>query len=428
MRIAHVITRMIIGGAQENTLLNCQDLVTEHGDEVLLVCGPETGPEGDLLGRGGSPEKSVSKKSESGQGRAGQSRAGRFEIDGLSVQIVDSLRRAIHPWHDWKAARDLRRLLLDFRPDVVHTHSAKGGLLGRSVGWQLFRTASDQRPIVIHSVHGAPFHDYQSAAARRFFMACEKWAARRCHHMISVADAMTDLMVDAGIAPRDKFTTISSGMDVEPFLSANTHRDRIRQQYAIKDEHVVVGKIARLFHLKGHADLVRSARTVADACPNVRFLLVGDGILRTSLQAQIAELGLTEHFIFTGLVPPTEVPAMIGAMDLLVHTSYREGLARALPQALISGKPVISYDIDGAREVVINDETGYLVAPGDEAQLAARISQLVLNPQRRHRQGSAGRSRFTDQFRHQTMTNEIRHLYCRTLDQYSTTNSEDKHG
>jgi glycosyltransferase involved in cell wall biosynthesis len=111
-----------------------------------------------------------------------------------------------------------------------------------------------------------------------------------------------------------------------------------------------------------------------------------------------------------------------------VHTSYREGLARALPQALISGKPVISYDIDGAREVVINDETGYLVAPGDEAQLAARISQLVLNPQRRHRQGSAGRSRFTDQFRHQTMTNEIRHLYCRTLDQYSTTNSEDKHG
>lgn len=391
---------MIIGGAQENTLLNCQDLIADYGDEVLLVCGPETGPEGDLLHRGDA---------------AGQGRVGQIELPPVPVRIIDSLRRSIHPARDWQAARELSRVLRDFRPDVVHTHSAKAGLLGRHVAWRQLKSSADRRPAVVHTVHGAPFHDYQSAAAKQFFIACERWAAGRCHHLISVADAMTDSMVAAGIAPREKFTTISSGMDVDPFLAANEHRERTRQQFGLTNDHVVVGKIARLFHLKGHTDLIRAARMVADDCPQVRFLLVGDGLLREELNLQIAELNLTEHFIFTGLVPPSEVPAMIGAMDLLVHTSYREGLARALPQALIAGKPVISYDIDGAREVVINDETGYLVSPGDERQLAARIIQLVNHPELRIQQGGAGRLRFTIQFRHQTMTTKIRQLYHQIL-------------
>lgn len=409
MRVAHVITRMIIGGAQENTLLNCQDLIAEHGDEVLLVCGPEVGPEGDLLRRDAAGQ------GRAGQGSSGHGGAGRHLPPQVPIRIIDSLRRAIHPARDWQAARELHQVLREFSPDVVHTHSAKAGLLGRQVAWQQFRASTDHRPIVVHTVHGAPFHEYQSVAAKRFFIACEGWAARRCHHLISVADAMTDRMVAAHVAPRDKFTTISSGMNVEPFLAANEHRERIRQRFGLADEHVVIGKVARLFHLKGHADLIRAARAVADDCPQVRFLLVGDGVLREKLQTQIAELNLNEHFIFTGLVPPSEVPAMIGAMDLLVHTSYREGLARALPQALIAGKPVISYDIDGAREVVIDKETGYLVPPGDQRQLAARMIQLIRQPEVRKQQGRAGQLRFTDQFRHQTMTTRIRELYCRIL-------------
>ncbi|TWT72897.1 glycosyltransferase family 4 protein [Allorhodopirellula solitaria] len=405
MRVAHVITRMIIGGAQENTLLNCQDLITEHGDEVLLICGPETGPEGDLLGR---------------QQSSGQGRAGRTGSANVPVEIIDPLRRAIHPTRDWQASRRLARVLGEFAPDVVHTHSAKAGLLGRQVAWKQFLSSPDRRPAVIHTVHGAPFHEYQSARAKQFFIACERWAARRCHHLISVADAMTDRMVSAGVAPREKFTTISSGMNVEPFLAANEHRERVRHHYGIGQEQVVIGKIARLFHLKGHADLIGAARKVVDACPQARFLLVGDGVLREPLQAQIAELGLTDHFILTGLVPPSEVPAMIGAMDLLVHTSYREGLARALPQALIAGKPVVSYDIDGAREVVIDHETGYLVPPADHRMLADRLIELARNPELRFQQGRAGQLRFTDQFRHQTMTRNIRQLYRQLLAEQPT--------
>ena len=382
MRVAHVITRMIIGGAQENTLLNCLDLVRDYGDDVLLITGPSLGPEGDLLS----------------EGRAGE----------LPIRLLPSLQRAIHP-RDVLAAAEIRRAIRDFQPDVVHTHSAKGGLLGRQVAW------GERVPAVIHTVHGAPFHPYQSKIAREFFRRCERWAARHCHRMISVADAMTDLMVEANVAPREKFTTIYSGMDVEPFLQAGEHREEIRRKYGFRNNHVVVGKIARLFHLKGHDDLVTASEVVARQHPDVRFLLVGDGILRDQLQARIERLGLSEHFVFAGLVPPADVPALIGGMDVLVHTSYREGLARALPQALIAGRPVISYDVDGAREVTITDKTGILVSPQDTTALAAAISKLVADSDLRRSLGGEGQRRFTEQFRHQTMTRLIRELYGRVL-------------
>lgn len=226
---------------------------------------------------------------------------------------------------------------------------------------------------------------------------------------------MTDLMVDAKVAPREKFTTIHSGMDVEPYLRADEHRDAMRFKFGLTPQHVVVGKIARLFHLKGHDDLITAAAQVARQNPDVRFLLVGDGILREPLQRRIAGLGLSEHFIFTGLVPPSDVPNLIAAMDVLVHTSYREGLARALPQALIAGRPVISYDVDGAREVTVTGQTGILVPPMDTDALAVAISTLVSDAELRSALGREGRKRFTEQFRHQTMTRRIRDVYQQIL-------------
>jgi len=232
--------------------------------------------------------------------------------------------------------------------------------------------------------------------------------------LISVADAMTDLMVNAGVAPRKKFTTIYSGMDVEPFLRANEQRTAMRASLGYQPEHVVVGKIARLFHLKGHEDVIRAAAEVIRANDNVRFLFIGDGVLRDQLQSQIRDLGLASHFHFAGLVPPADIPKWIGAMDVLVHASLREGLARALPQALIAGKPVVSYDIDGAREVAITGETGYLVAPTWD-KLIEPLTKLVSDADLRTRLGQVGRQRFAEQFRHEFMTRRIRELYERVL-------------
>jgi glycosyltransferase involved in cell wall biosynthesis len=230
-----------------------------------------------------------------------------------------------------------------------------------------------------------------------------------------VADAMTELLVDARVAPRSKFITIHSGMDVEPFLAADRWRDATRRELGFRPDDVVIGKIARLFHLKGHEFVLEAAQRVVAACPAVRFLFVGDGVLRGELERRAAEAGLADHFRFTGLVPPSRIPALVGAMDILVHASLREGLARALPQALIAGKPAVSFDVDGAREVVISGETGWLVPPLAVDQLADALIRLAVSPEERTRLGGQGRARFTDQFRHETMTRRLRELYGRIL-------------
>jgi glycosyltransferase involved in cell wall biosynthesis len=337
-----------------------------------------------------------------------QGRGGRGDKIDVPTRIVPSLRRAIDPWRDTTSYYALKQVLREFRPDVVHTHSAKAGFLGRLAAWKL------RVPAIVHTVHGAPFHPYQNAAARNLFRGCERYAAKRCHALISVADAMTELMVNANVAPREKFTTIYSGMDVEPFLQADQHRERVRRELGFAPEHVVVGKIARLFHLKGHEDVITAAMSL-DRDPNVRFLLVGDGLLRDKLQRMIDDAGMHDRFVFTGLVPPARIPELIGAMDVLVHASLREGLARALPQALIAGKPVVSYDIDGAREVCIDGETGFLVRPRQSKDLVEPLARLAADKELRDRMGRAGRERFTEQFRHECMTARIRELYERVL-------------
>lgn len=383
MRVAHVITRMIIGGAQENTLYNCLDLIRDYGDDVLLITGPSLGPEGNLLDQA--------------------------HAQGLPVKELPHLVRNINPITDWKGYQEVKAAIREFQPDVVHTHSAKGGMLGRRGATAL------NVPAVIHTVHGAPFHPYQSAMARKFFIHCEQYAARQCHKLVSVADAMTDLLVEAKVAPREKFVTVYSGMEVEPFLESGSLRDATRAELGIGAEDVVIGKIARLFHLKGHEYVIEAAKEVVAKCPQAKFLFVGDGILREKYESDIRAAGLQDHFILVGLVPPKEIPKYISAMDVLVHTSLREGLARALPQALLSGKPAVSFDIDGAREVVSTMETGFLVPPGDVSQLTSALVQLCQDRGLREKLGEEGRARCRQVFPHQVMTHILREIYQEVL-------------
>jgi glycosyltransferase involved in cell wall biosynthesis len=382
MHVAHVITRMIIGGAQQNTLFTCEDQHRDFGDEVTLITGPAIGPEGSLMDRAREA--------------------------GFRIVEVPELRRSIHPWRDWSSYRRLVSVLKEQRPDIVHTHSSKAGIIGR------YAAAKAKIPTV-HTIHGASFHRGQSGLAFNVYRALERWAARRTDAFISVCDSLTEQYVSAGVAPADKFTTIYSGMDVDPFLNPPRGRVEVRQQLGLKPEHVAVAKVARLFHLKGHKFLIEAARRIIDRSPNVRFVLIGDGVLRAEFDQRISELGLSDHFILTGLVPPERIPELISAADIVAHTSEWEGLARVLPQGLIAGKPVVSYDVDGAREVVIPEETGYLLPVEEIAGLADAICELAESAALRERLGMNGRERFTETFRHQTMTAQIREVYQRVL-------------
>jgi glycosyltransferase involved in cell wall biosynthesis len=382
MKVVHIITRMILGGAQENTLLTVEDQHHLWHDEVTLITGPAIGPEGSLIERARARE--------------------------LDVRLVTELRRQIHPLRDWQSCRRLRALLCQIKPQIVHTHSSKAGILGRAVAHRLGIP-------VVHTVHGSPFHPYQNRIVYEVYRRAERWAARRCDLLISVCDAMTDQYVAAGVAPREKFVTVYSGMEVDPFINPPRPREAVRRELGFDPEHIVVGKVARLFELKGHEYVIAAARTVVARNDRVRFLFVGDGLLRERLKEDIAKAGLARHFVFTGLVAPERIPELIAAMDIVVHASLREGLARVLPQALIGGKPIVSYDIDGAREVVLPGETGFLLPPRSVVELADAIVQLANDPDMRHRFGQNGRAKFIDQFRHETMTKRLREIYERVL-------------
>lgn len=386
MHVAHIITRLIVGGAQENTLHNIEDQVSDFGDRVTLITGPGLGPEGSL-----------------------EERAFR---SGADVRLLPQFRRNLHPWRDWQSYRAIRRLLHELRPDLVHTHASKAGILGRWAAGALGIPA-------VHTIHGASFHYGQSKVAYRLYQELERHAARSTDRFISVADAMTDQYVAAGIAPRDRFVTISSGFRVEPLLTPPRDPQQLRRELGIAPGDVVIGKVARLFHLKGHEFVIAAARPLLERFPNIRFLFVGDGLLRAQYEQQLREQGIHDRFIFTGLVPPTQVPELIHAMDIVVHTSLWEGLARVLPQGLIAGKPVVSFAIDGAREVVIPGETGVLVPPQSVEGLVAALSQLVADEPLRQTMGASGRARFTEQFRHQTMTRRIREVYTDVLSRRS---------
>lgn len=382
MRVAHIITRLIVGGAQENTLWTVIGQQADHHDEVTLITGPGLGPEGSL-----------------------EPRARAANVD---VRLIPELGRSLHPGRDWTSYRSIVSALREYAPEIVHTHSSKAGILGRLAARRLGLPC-------VHTIHGAAFHYGQRWIASRSYIAAEKLAARWTDHFISVSDDMTSEYVRAGIATPDRFTTVYSGFEVEQFLDPPVPPEEVRRRLGFAPDDVVIGKIARLFHLKGHEFLLAAAPAIARQSPRVRFLLVGDGLLRAELEAEIARLGLEDRFVFTGLVPPTQIPELVQAMDIVVHTSQWEGLARVLPQGLIAGRPVVSYDVGGAREVVRSGETGFLLPRDSVTELVAAVNTLVADPDLRGRLGARGRELFTDQFRHQTMTSRIRDVYADVL-------------
>jgi glycosyltransferase involved in cell wall biosynthesis len=379
MRIGHVITRLIVGGAQENTVSSCIGL-RKLGHDVDLVIGPQTGPEGSLYDQA--------------------------KAAGVPIIIVHELRRAPNPWLDVSACLALRRLFLRRRYDVVHTHSGKAGLAGR-IAAKLARV-----PIIVHTIHGPSFYEYQNPIANWAFRWAEQVAGACTTQFVSVADAMTEQYLAAGIGTPGKYVTIHSGMNIEAFLNASRDHS-FRESLGISENDLVVGKIARLFRLKGHEYLFAAAPRIVAAVPNVKFLLVGDGIYRARFERLVANMGLRNHFIFTGLVPPQEIPRYIASMDVVAHLSLREGLPRALPQALACGKPVVAFDVDGAREVCLDGDTGLLVQAKDVNALADAVIQLLQDKALAHRMGAQGRELVKERFSEVRMVQQLDELYRR---------------
>ncbi|NQT00586.1 MAG: glycosyltransferase family 4 protein [Planctomycetes bacterium] len=391
MKIVHIITRLILGGAQENTLITCK-LLAKRGHDVTLITGPAIGPEGELFN---------------------QTKQQNYE-----VIVVDKLRRAINPFNDTISYFQIKKLLNKLQPDIVHTHSAKAGILGRFAGYSLKGKWADSLPAVVHAIHGLAFHPYQSQWLNRFYIAAEKSAAKRTDFFICVADAMTKQTTAAGIGRPEQFVTAYSAIDEDDILEpiSQERKKDFRRKYEISEDSIVLVSIARLFMLKGHKYIIESAKQLSKRFEKCVWLFVGDGNLSEHFKQQVRQLGLTEKFKFTGLLPPSQIPLAIQSSDILVHCSLREGLARTLPQAMLCGRPAISFDVDGAKEVV-NENTGRLIEPKNIEQLTKACAELIEDEDLRKKLGENGRNSVKEKFAPETMVDTIEAVYRKLLNQ-----------
>jgi glycosyltransferase involved in cell wall biosynthesis len=310
---------------------------------------------------------------------------------------------------------ELRRLIRAIKPDVVHTHSSKAGVVGRAAAWDEGGKRGEWA--VVHTIHGPPFHAYEPAWKNALYKAAERFAARRCHMIAAVADTMTAQFRAAGIGRDEQFVTVRSGMEVDSFVRARPGESRaeVRRELGLDEDAVVIGTVARLAELKGHDDIIDALGDDLRARENMRLLWVGDGWWTQRLTERLLRMDLRSKVVITGMVPPERVPAMIRAMDVVVHPSYREGLPRVVPQGLLCGVPVVAYDVDGTGEVCIDGKTGRLVRAGDLTGLREAVRWMVDDPARARATAEAGRAMCREMFSAEGMVEALEGLYARVL-------------
>ncbi len=380
MRICHVITRLIVGGAQENTIFTVKGLKKKNY-VVDLVSGPSEGPEGSLEN----------------------------QVKEVNLIIIKEMRREINPFSDTICFLKLLSIFRKNRYDIVHTHSAKAGILGRVAAKIAYR-----KTVTIHTVHGLSFHDFQPLLLNLFYITAEKIADIFTDRYICVGKIMRDKSLKAGIGRIEKYSIVYSGFEIQPYLDAEKQRDRTRKSLGISEDEKVIGMVGRLYHLKGQEYLMEAFASIAKEFTKIKLLIVGDGILRADLEKFARENGISEKVIFTGLVSPSRIPELISAMDILVHTSLREGLPKAVAQGFAGGKPVIAFDVDGSRELVVSGKTGYLIPPKDVELLKEKLRYLLQNPAISYKMGEEGRKVVLNLFPVEKMVDAIEEIYLET--------------
>jgi glycosyltransferase involved in cell wall biosynthesis len=374
LRVLHVITRMVLGGAQENTLATVVGL-RARGHEVVLATGPSEGPEGTLLARA-------------------------REL-GVDPVLVPELVREVSPARDVVALARLYRLIRSGGFDVVHTHTSKAGALGRVAA----RAAGV--PAVVHTPHGHVFGGYFGPLATRAFLALERALAGWTDAMVAISEACRRDHLRLGVGSPERFVTIPSGIPREPPAS----RAIARRILGARNGELVVGCVGRLAPVKGHHVLLPAFARAARRHPGARLVLVGDGPSRPTLEEQARALGIEGAVRFLGL--RRDVSRLLSGFDLYVQPSLNEGMGRALARAMAAGVAVVATDAPGPSHLV--GEAGLVVPAGDVEALEVAIETLLGDGGLRARLADAARRRAERFWSEEEMVDAIESLYLRLL-------------
>lgn len=324
------------------------------------------------------------------------------QAKGVSPIMVRGLGRELSPSRDLSVLYRLYRLLRALQPDLVHTHMAKAGTIGR-VAARLARV-----PLVVHTYHGHVFHSYFGPARTRFFLSIERSLSRLTDLIVTVGEKQRREILDYGIGTPNKVTSVPLGLELEPFLSSERHRGELRAELGIGADVPLVGIVGRLVPVKGHADFIEAARLVSSRIPHARFLVVGDGELRRELERQVLALGLGREVLFLGW--RHDLPRIYADLDLVVLSSHNEGSPVALIEAMAAGKAVVATDVGGVSDVVADGVSGVLVPPREPQALADAISSVLARSELTS-MGERGRAAVYPKYSVSRLVSDLQRLY-----------------
>jgi glycosyltransferase involved in cell wall biosynthesis len=376
VKVLHLITRMIVGGAQENTMFTTQLL---HKEEYIvdLYCGPQTGSEGSLI------EEARERK--------------------LNLKILPYLVREVRPVKDIITLFQLILLITKEKFTIVHTHSSKAGILGR------LAAIITHTPIVIHTVHGWSFHDNLFSLIKHAYIFLERIMAQKTDALVVVCERDKQKGLSNRIGNFQQYHLIRSSIPLDEFIAADCNQEIARKQFGIPSTASVLGNIGRFSQQKNPIQWIRIASIVAQEIPGSYFFMAGNGPLSKQVTSLIRSEGLEKRFILPGL--RRDVATMLATMDVFLLTSLWEGLPRVIAQAFMMNIPVVAFSVDGVQEAITHGDTGYLCPTGDINSAAKFCIELLTSPRLRMTMGNRARIFAQQNFDLNDMVAQIENLY-----------------
>ncbi len=345
---------------------------------------------------------------------------------GLKAQYVNGMYRSLNPLKDRKALAEIKQIIRDFKPDIVHTHAAKAGALGR------FAAAQMKVPVIVHTFHGHVFHSYFNPVVNQVFVNIERWLARKSTAIIAISDLQKkELSKDFKICPADKITVVPLGFDLMRFQNDQpAMRQKFRSTYQLADDEIAIGIIGRLVPVKNHAMFIQVVKKVLESThQKVRFFIIGDGEDRTKVEQLCVDSSISfsnKHWqlqstftpdsapvIFTSWIQ--DIPLALAGLDLVVMTSLNEGTPVSLIEALAANKPVVSTKVGGVANVVEEGVTGFLANSQDVNTFAQHVKNLIANRHVRESMGRQGFESVNHKFGVGRLTDDVATLYRKLL-------------
>jgi glycosyltransferase involved in cell wall biosynthesis len=392
LKVIHIITRLDWGGSARNTMLT---VLGHHRSRFLPVV--VAGHIGSWTAQGGS--------------QATEANCQALNTAGVQWHLIPTLTREVNPVKDIRTLWNLVRLFRRERPDIVHTHTSKAGILGRLAAWVA------GVPIVIHTPHGHVFYGHFGKVLSWAFMTIERMFARGTSKIITLTELEKRDHLQCDVGREGQFRSVFSGIDVAQFRAASKTRGENRSRLGYLDEHIVVGSVGWLTPIKGHQYLVEAMATLKPQYPTLQCLIIGSGPLETELMQLADEKGVATAIRFLGYTQ--DIPSYLSAMDIFVLPSLNEGMGRALIEAMAVGLPVVATNVGGIPAVVQDGTTGLLVAPGNSHAVAEAIERYLQDPEWTQRIGAAARGHITEKFDVSSLIQGVESVYEEALEEHA---------